>query len=45
MDINIGVLEVELLITLMKFEDMADHDFFKPTSFHSRDFKLKTWGV
>ena len=44
-DVNVGVLEVEVLITLMKLKDMSNHNFFNSTSLCSRDCKLKTWGV
>ena len=42
--VNVGIPEVEVLITLGGLKDKTDHDYFNPTSLQSRDCKLKTWG-
>ena len=44
MEVNTGILVVEVLITLVKHKDTTGHNNFDPTSLHSGDCKLITLG-
>ena len=49
MEVNIGILAAEVLITLVRFEHMTGHDNFNPSSVCYKDYKLITlegmkWG-